>query len=360
MSEPEVIFEDWSPVCNINAFVEKSDTSYYFYLWINPQSDDAVVKSCWICNVGEAPEELDVENMEQGFAPAMPKQYVLHDVHGMELNPDELSVVWFEEGNAAALLYGDEIISVIPPWSGYNGFEGYARYAKGTTPLAWGLSEAAEVIGKRVEQSRIFWESFESDFWGDVQAQHMEALEKFYGQHEKYYAIDGGEFPPKALIRGSRGGVIYGITAGVSLIPMPNVEQNYGDDFREYRRMELGFAVTAKHEELTNPMFSFMSGLSAFPWREETFLAHGHTVPVQFIKGYEAVLFVNPRMIPGLEAPDYKDCMGEKINLLWLVPITGEEYRFIMEHDISENLSYATDIFRIHIFDGKRKFPDMV
>lgn len=360
MSEPEVIFEDWSPVCNINAFVEKSDACYYFYLWVNPQSDSAVVKSCWIGNIGNSPEELDIEAMGEGIAPRMPKQYVLHDEEGLDLDPDRFEIVWFEEGNAAALLYDDEIISVIPGWSGYNGFNGYARYAKGITPLAWGLLDAYDTISKRVEESKAFWSEFEEDFWTKAQSMHLAALESFFGKYEKYYAIDGGKFPPKALVRGSKKGVVYGITAGVSLIPMPNVDTVYGDEFKEYRRIELGFAVTEEKESLCNSVFSFMSGLAAFPWREDTFLAHGHTVPINFIEGFEAVLFISPRRLSGVETPEYKDCMGEKINLLWMVPVTGAEYQFITKHDIDENLSYAYDIERIHIFDGKSKFIGML
>lgn len=359
MREPKVIFEDWSPVCNINAFVEKSDTCYYFYLWVNPQSDRAVVKSCWIGNVGASPKELDTEAMGEGIAPQMPEKYVLHGEGGLELDPDKFEIVWFEEGNAAALLYDDEIISVIPEWSGYNGFNGYARYAKGVTPLAWGLSDAYGTVSKRVKESKDFWARFEEDFWPGAQNMHLAALEDFFGAHEKYYAIDGGEFPPKALVKGSKDGVVYGITAGVSLVPMPNVETVYGDEFKEYRRMELGFAATAENESLCNSAFSFMSGLAAFPWREYTFLAHGHTVPVNFIEGFAAVLFICPRRLSGVEMPDYKDCMGERINLLWMVPVTEAEYRFITEHDIDENLSYAYDIKRIHIFDGKNKFIGM-
>lgn len=91
-----------------------------------------------------------------------------------------------------------------------------------------------------------------------------------------------------------------------------------------------------------------------------TFFAHGHTVPSQLIKGYEAFLFVNPRFVPGLEMPDYKPCMEETVNLLWVVPITREEYRFAMEHDIDETLKHVRgDIARIHIFDGVPKFADV-
>ena len=358
MGEPKILLEEWSPVCNIQAFVEETDSCCYFYLWIKPGMDNEV-RNCWICNVAAAPEELDVEGMKQGMAPAMPREYVQHDIGGIKLDADQLKIVWFEEGNAAALLSEDEILCVIPGWSGYQGFHGYSKYAKGTTPCAWELTEALPVIKERVERSKAFWDwfEFEPDYWKLTQKMHMDSLERFYGKYENYYAIDGEEFPPKALIQGSREGVVYGITAGVSLIPMPDVEMWYGDDYREYRRIELGFAATVRHEELCKYMYSFLSSLAAYPWKENTFLGHGHTVPCQRIKGYEALLLINPRIVKGIEMPDYAPCMEETVNILWAVPITGEEYQFATEHEIEETLGHVSgDIARIHIFDGVPKF----
>ncbi len=69
-----------------------------------------------------------------------------------------MSIVWFEEGDAAALLEGDTLLCVIPGWSGYQGFHGYSRYAIGTGPCAWELAQAEEVLGKRVAKSRAFWD----------------------------------------------------------------------------------------------------------------------------------------------------------------------------------------------------------
>lgn len=359
MSESKILLEEWSPVCNMQAFVERTDSCCYFYLWVKPGMEDAVMKSCWICNVSAAPKALDVEGMKQGIAPAMPEEYVLHDTGGMDLDAESLKIVWFEEGNAAALLSEEEIICVIPGWGGYKGFSGYSRYVRGTAPCAWELADALPVIAERVERSRAFWDwfEFEPDYWKLTQDMHMSALEKFFGKCENYYAIDGEEFPPRALVRGTRDGVIYGITAGVSLIPMPEVEMWYGDDYRDYRRIELGFAATASHEELCGRMYSCLSSLAAYPWREITFFGHGHTVPSQLIDGYEAFLFVNPRLVPGLEMPEYGLCREEPVNLLWVVPLTGAEYRFAAEHDIDETLRHVSgDTARIHVFDGAPKF----
>lgn len=362
MEEQKFLVTAWSPVCNIYAMVERNDSCCYFYLWVKPEMEDTAMKKCWICNVADAPKEIDVEGMKQGIAPAIPGEYVLHDIHGLELHADQLEIVWFEEGNAAALLMDGEILCVIPGWSGYKGFSGYSRYMKGTSPYAWSLEDAFPVIGERMERSRAFWDWFkqEPDYWKLTQHMHMRALESFFGKYENYYAIDNEEFPPKALARGTRDGVMYGITVGVSLIPMPDVEMWYGDEYRDYRRVELGFANITKHGAMCRLVDSWLSSLSAYPWKEITFLGHGHTIPITMIKGYEAVLFVNPRLVPGLEMPSYEPCLEEPVNLLWAVPITGAEYRFATEHDIDETLKHVRgDIGRIHVFDGTPKFCDM-
>ena len=134
-AEPELIIEDWSPVSDIQAFVERSEKNYYFYFWINPESEEAEIRSCWICNRVKAPADIQEAMAVEGEAPCMPAEYVDHDPDGIDLDEDSLSIEWFEEGNAAALLSGDRIIAVIPNFSGYNGFHGYSIYAKGTGSL---------------------------------------------------------------------------------------------------------------------------------------------------------------------------------------------------------------------------------
>lgn len=80
-----------------------------------------------------------------------------------------------------------------------------------------------------------------------------DAVKEFYNSYyflqlQGFYNGDGGNFPPKALITGRKDGVIYGITVGVSMIPMPKVEMSYQDNYTEYRRMELGFACTEEED----------------------------------------------------------------------------------------------------------------
>lgn len=353
-SEPEIVVESQSPLCDINAFVEKSDTCYYLYLWVNPSGNSPQMRTCWIANRKKSPKELDVEAMESGMAPMMPQEYVAHNQEGIELEDKSLSIVWFAEGDGAAVMSGEELVCVVPGWSD-DRFHGYSIYAKGMGPYAWEMTNALKTLMQRVTDSRKKWEYFETDFWGTVQADHLTALESFFGEHEKYYAIDGGKFPPKALVTGTRDGVAYGITAGVSLVPMPKVEQYFQDETPDNRRIELGFAVCEQHKPLGELMYPVMSSLAAYPWQEITFFAHGHTIPFQRIKGYSALMFINPKLIGG-EKPDYKPFMGDEVNLLWIVPITEAEYAAATSEGSEKLIAGAADLKRVHIFDGTGKF----
>lgn len=362
-AEPVVLVESWSPSCPIQAFVEESDTCCYFYLWVHPGTENSSMKSCWICNVGKAPDKIDVDAMKGGMPPAMPAEYVKHDAEGIRLNRDKLSIVWLEEGDAAALLEGDTLICVIPGWSGYQGFCGYSRYALGTAPYAWELAQAEEVLGARVTKSREFWNYFEGEYWGEVQQMHMKVLEDFFGQYEQYYAIDGGEFPPKALVSGIRDGVQYGITAGVSLLPMPQVEQYFQEETPDFRRIELGFAASEAQSGVCMKMYAYISSISRIPWRDISFLGHGHTIPLPSggIEGFSAVWLLDSRLLPQIDAPVYPDFMGDKINLLWLVPLKEEEFVKIKEIGTEEALKLlAGQEKELPVFDGAGKLSQLL
>lgn len=352
-----ILIEDWSPICHAQAFVEETNSCTYFYIWFNPGSEESGVKSCWICNTTDAPQELNLEEMQEGEAPSMPEYNVLHEKSGIQLNSEALEIVWFEEGESAALLENGKLLSVIPSWSGLNSFHGYSRYAKEEHLLAWPLQEAEEILMERVERSKSFWASFdeEGQYWEQAQNMHIEVLQHFFGEYKKYYALDRGEFPPKAYITGEKDGICYGISAGISLMCMPKVEMYYQEEARDYRRIEIGFATLKKHEPLLEIIGAFISGISNMPWQELTFLGHGHTIPYTNIKGYSAIWFVNTKALPQIIVPTYPKVMGEDVNLLWAIPVTEAEYQWLLEHPIEEALQNCSNVEWLHVFDGVRK-----
>ena len=327
---PRVLLESWSPVCNIQAFAEESDTCIYFYLWRDPNTDHPQVKSCWVCNTVPAPEDLDRAAMTAGNAPCMPRASCAHAPGGIHPDPDALSIVWLEEGDGAALLENGKILAFIPGWTwNNNGFPGYARHAVGTSALAWELTQAEPVLAPRVERSAAYWQTMENGYWRPLQEGALAAMEAFFGPHEKYFAIDGGKFPSKALVTGRKAGTRYAFTLGTSALCQPVVEQYHREDAGSYRRIELAFAAREDFpEEDWMKVLGLFPGISGYPWREITWLGHGHTLllPPDRLPGFAAFLLLDARELPGVPAPALPPVMGEPVTLLWCVPITQAEY----------------------------------
>lgn len=335
--EPEIIIEATSPFGNVQALVEKTDRTYFFYLWINPKSNDRQMRACWICNRIRAPKNMNDAFPNDGREPCMPEEFVAHDLNGIDIDESDLSIEWFEEGDGAFLLSGEDIIAVIPGFSGYNDFYGYSAYAKGTGPFAWEIDKALPHLKEELDRCRRFWNFFEKDFWGDVQQMHLDVLQKFMGKHEEYYAIDQDKFPPKAMVTGKKDDTYYAFTLGVSMFPMPTVEMAYGDDYMDHRRIELGFFSNDK--KVVDNVLSGIAFLGLLPWEGLTFLGHGHTLQYNKIPGYDHLLMLDASVMKDIDHPVYPDFMGEKINLLWLKLITDEEYDFIVDKGVDEYLS---------------------
>ncbi|MBI3925235.1 MAG: hypothetical protein HY319_06815 [Armatimonadetes bacterium] len=102
--------------------------------------------------------------------------------------------------------------------------------------------------------------------WGQREAL-FQALEGRLGPHDRYFAIDGQEWPPRALMRWERPESVLMITAGMSLRPMPVVEQTVGNP-SAFRRIELGLELKpGLGEDAVGSYGRFISGLVARPWR---------------------------------------------------------------------------------------------
>lgn len=172
----DVLLEEWSPVCSIQAVVEDNGQAVYFYLWVNPGSENAEIRNCWICNRVPAMEDMDYEAMKMGMAPRMPRAYVTHDSAGICLDREKLSLVWFEEGDGAALYEDGRMIAVIPGWAGRE-FPGYSLYAKGMAPFAWELQEALPVLEQRMERSRMYWDIMRGGYFETMQQEQLAAME---------------------------------------------------------------------------------------------------------------------------------------------------------------------------------------
>ena len=80
-----------------------------------------------------------------------------------------------------------------------------------------------------------------------------------------------------------------------------------------------------------NKMLGVISGIADIPWRKLTFIDHGTLLPFNGIEGYDYILFLNARESDKIPMPDYKLCMGNTLNLIWIKLITPEDYNALSE-----------------------------
>ena len=353
----QILAESESPICPIRAYAEQTEDTVYFYLFNYLTKEEANISACWVCNRIPAPDELNERTWDGSRAPMMPKAGVKHDPRGIDISPEGLEIEWFETGDSAALIQKGNLLAAIPPWSGYNGFHGYARYAAGQQQYAWELNEQArDAMMMRAFKGSQFWEkTADGKYWADTQKKHLLITEQFFGKHTQYYAIDGGEFPPRAVIEGKKDGVVYGFTAGISHFIMPRIEM-YVRNANEHHRIEFGFAAEEVCSSIKMEAYNCFMSLAKSIHRDLTFYAHGHTNTWDGIPGFHAFLFLNARALRGMDAPVYGKIDGDPVNLLWAIPITKAEYDFVVKTDINELMKHVIDLNRVHIFDGKPKF----
>lgn len=350
----EVLLELKSPSCPITAIVEQDNRVAYFYLWGNENSNFGV-KSCWIRNLKEAPNTLEKQLMEKGVPPMLPKQFCKFPNGQEKLNKEDLKIIWTEEGDAAALLLKDDVIAIIPIWSGDNGFNGYAKDCIGEGNFAWELTES-NVFIERIEECKAFWDSWDNEInpFHLQQPKIIDAYDKAFGTHDKYYAIDGNNWPPKGLyLRQGESQVVFA-TVGLSIIPMPVIEM-YVEDRYKKNRIELGLILDSVFsEKVIQQLAEWISGQSTIPWHNVTFLGEGHTIDFPTINStkFNSVILTNKLdLMPQPELDDYR---LSKVNFLWMVPISEKERNEIVNNGSDGVLEKLRNIGE-HVFSLDRQ-----
>lgn len=339
MDDFELLLESISPNGDVIAAVEQDERACHFYLKGNDTSGFGV-KSCWVRNLQPAPEQLDVAGMREGVSPMLPRRNCAHPEGAPPLVAANLEVVWSEEGDAAALFEAGEMLAVIPTWSGEKGFSGFARDCIEESPLCWPLGSPAEnVQHERYRRAAECWRDWSNgDVWDAFQDRMCSVLERLVGKHSNYYAIDGGAWPPKALLRVPADDDVLLMTIGVSLRPMPRVEMHYKEP-SPHRRIELATCVARSIPDAAiKRIASYISAQTALPWCNHTFLGDGHTLPADIFAELSngvlsfALLQARPSGAPDLPVPPFR---GDPITYLWMTPISAREQAFAEEHGSS-------------------------
>ena len=362
MNEPSnvepsnVIYEQTSPDGQIYAWVEQDQRVAYFYLASDLENFET--KACWVQNLIAGPMTLDQREMAEGLAPTLPRTEC-HSRDGLPpLDPEQLSVLWFEEGNGAALVQGNEILAIIPPGSGLEGFHGFAKDCKNQNPICWPMPDSP-ALQERLENAGNWWQEWmTANPWKTRQSALLERLEAGLGPHQKYFSIDGQKWPPKGLALFQQPQWQALVTVGVSLRPQPNVEL-VSETPRQFARFELGLLSEPNTPEaLIQHVGGWLSGMTNYPWHHQTWLGHGHTSSLQLpssggdfpfvilVEHGELLRRISERASQSdpltlltpferLALPPYRECLT---NLLWAIPITPAEQQEASTRGCSELL----------------------
>jgi hypothetical protein len=321
------------------AVVEQDERTAYFYLYpAELLSKRYKMRACWLRNLQPAPETRDREAMQQGVAPMLEAAYCAHPLGEAPLQPERLSIVWMPEEDGAAVLYDDTILGVLPGWGLY--LDEPVAYAAGCTgagelddalvlPLgAPGQNEQYDRVSEAVN-FRQLWENVDQPQWPVIQDSFINAYESVFGAMGPYYAIDNKEWPPMAMGRFEKDNIVYFLTMGVSIRPMPWVAYLYQDTAPAYRRMELGLAISKDDftEEEIMAMAEGLSSLADIPWRHISWLGEGHTIGSKKVPApYESFILSSALYNgPDLTLPTQ---YGDRVNLFWATPVTQTEREF--------------------------------
>lgn len=347
--QTRVLISDTSPYGSRVLDVETDRVTTAAYL---RTSDGRTVAGTWIANHREAPLRPDLARLNAGTVPAMPAAHTKHPKGRPVPDPRALQVVWFEEGDGAALLEGGQPLAVIPGWSDMDrGLPGYCREAVGRSPFAFALDDEIDHLGPRILQARAFWEwrngpgaweGFQQSllghllgrlgpggyYWHDVGRQWRERPGGAPAASGRQPTVGVSERP-------ARDGRPYGVlsTVGMSCQRMPTVEL-YEENVGEHARIELAVATTLPAQRAG----SIFPWLAQYPWRAVTSFAPGDNVKwyheaSTFPLGpeWEGVLLLDtPNRLDGPDAPDMTGFSfgGDPVQWLWLVPITEAERQF--------------------------------
>ena len=325
----ECIIFSTSPLAGLSAqVVEENDCSYLYLLHTDTSSSNAMT-SCWIKNHKIVDDTYSAQgDMKRGLQPKVPSRYCAFQSELSPLSAEQLEIVWGKEGFIVSLYEGDELICVVPYWAGHD-FCGYSKYSCAdkfsTIPFPLGSSDS-NALFKRAEEARSFWKQDFSLLWSNYQESYLSELESKYGEHIKYYAIDGGGFPPKALVVFEKDDMKYAFTIGVSLFPQPKVDMHF-QDYQNHEYFELGFCYKSNKVFDEPNVFSQISSITAIPWSFGTFLSHRHTLDLQVDLQHNNAVLVSDKNV---NVSKSKYLKAQNINLLWIVPIP---------HDIYEKLT---------------------
>lgn len=319
-----ILIQKQHPDGTHQAIVEDDEQTVVLYL-----HGPTGLRGCWVRNRAKAPRVFDPRPAKRGSAPMQPAAHCVNAGPQPPLDPSTLSIVWLQEGDGAALLDGDEVLAVLPSWAGTKECPGYSSAAFGTGPVAWSLQNAAD-LEARVLADKAWWASWrEGDPFSPVRDAQVAALKAQIGPMERYFAIDGGAWPPRGMAVCDRPPGKVAMTLGMGIRRQPMAERFLAEGTAG-TRIELAMAL---HPTVTDPdpYLKALAGLAGLPWAHVTWLGAGHTIAHPRLPAPFGALFLHPAPPTGVELglPEIGD---EAVQVLWVTPITAAERALAQEY----------------------------
>jgi len=311
------------------AILEYENNCIYIYSY--PHNDKSLIaKSLWVANTKKRifSKSSITADAKKGLQPYMPKKLCNNAGFIKDYNNKEnWFLQWGLDQNSIAVYFKNKIITILPEWSGLDGFYGYSLGCNETTALAWPLIENNEEINRFLKE-KIFLDSWDDSIWVEYQKTILSTYDLLYQGETKYFAADGGKWPPLGIHYSKSPNVEFLATVGMSQLPMPLLEMKQ-ESTESLRYIEL--ALLFKHIDNFNPLAKYLSGQATFPWYQGAHLDHGHTIPCRELSeiGSNATFMLiveNASFLPKVPA----SFLGKTSRrLLFMIPIYEAELNFI-------------------------------
>jgi hypothetical protein len=259
-----------------------------------------------------------------------------------------LRLVWFEEGDAVAVIDAEGVLAAIPGWAGRGEFYGYSRYARGHSGLAWELTrDAAAALEAKVRESQDFWSWRLNGAWPEIRSTGLGHLETRVGPQEAAWPLGSAPFPELIASRHRLGDLPVWVTAttGLSGQRMAGVEQ-FVDVPEEAARVELAIARTVPDQAGAE----LLASLATIPFGRCTWLGEGHTIggaagryPAFGADKAAVLLTARPPQGDQFAMPDLRGMSrrGDPVTYLWVLLIDEETFRLARARDAGAALAHV-------------------
>ena len=313
-----LLLNETNPYGTWTAVVEDDGRTVYLYL--NPAGEShATSRAVWVRNLVPAPTQPDSNAMKNGQAPLLQAEACRHPDGLGPLKSEELDIVWFQEGNAVALFLDGQPEALIPPWSGMDGFFGYAAEAIGADVGTMPFPEDRAGLQARLDENLAFWTArSQGNFWSAYRDRMLAHYEAVYGPHRQYFAVTDRDYPPLAVVEfESHDEAVY-VTLGMSGQHMPDVEL-YEEEPQNHVRSELVWSSPTADASAPG----LLARVALYPWLASAYLGPGHLYR-SGMDGTDRAYILFTQEFP-IARPAPFDSDGYPVRFLYSFPV-GDEW----------------------------------